>query len=443
MKNVRVIDEQGNEYEATYLKRAKGLVKKGRARFLSDNVICLACPPNISDLEDSQMKDFMLFGKKDTQSKTAASEVKAQNEEKTVTFEFVGEEKVPEVPKTEQTATENEKTVTFELSGEEKMPETPKSSEPAPQEEISTAYLLEQLAAIQRDNTYLKDAMEKVAQMGRGDETRAGVLADMVKARETTNQRLISTYSELLRRKNPSKLPNFDDFGKKWNGWKDKAKATLEESRENVVNVTVQAEKVEEQVPVEEVTENSAWNVDETIRRTMDKAMDIARQAVKGTKEAYNNLTVTVHSNKPSESATRLDMMTSFLRNKSLTAKDKELFFDHLDELLELEASAREKLMNLLTDVTVSGESKESLFDYLDEIANLDKAMQDKALDTVLDLLRDGAVHNAEKELFFDYLDDIAELEQSLQEKVLDILRDSDLTAEEKTVIFEHLEDLT
>jgi len=49
-----VVDEQGNEYEATYPKRAKGLVKNGRARFVSENKICLACPPNI-DLEELDM----------------------------------------------------------------------------------------------------------------------------------------------------------------------------------------------------------------------------------------------------------------------------------------------------------------------------------------------------------------------------------------------------
>lgn len=44
-KNVSVIDTQGNIYEATYPKRAKGLVKKGRARFVDDTTICLAHPP--------------------------------------------------------------------------------------------------------------------------------------------------------------------------------------------------------------------------------------------------------------------------------------------------------------------------------------------------------------------------------------------------------------
>ncbi len=55
-KNIIVVDEQGNEYEATYLKRAKGLVKNGRARFINENTICLACPPK-EYLEDNNMEN--------------------------------------------------------------------------------------------------------------------------------------------------------------------------------------------------------------------------------------------------------------------------------------------------------------------------------------------------------------------------------------------------
>jgi len=56
-KNIIVVDEQGNRYEATYPKRAKGLVKNGRARFIDNNTICLACPPNELDLEDNDMSE--------------------------------------------------------------------------------------------------------------------------------------------------------------------------------------------------------------------------------------------------------------------------------------------------------------------------------------------------------------------------------------------------
>uniref|UniRef100_UPI0040560E23 hypothetical protein n=1 Tax=Acetatifactor sp. TaxID=1872090 RepID=UPI0040560E23 len=54
-KNIIVVDEQGNYYEATYPKRAAGLVKNGRARFIDENTICLACPPY--DMEDKHMSN--------------------------------------------------------------------------------------------------------------------------------------------------------------------------------------------------------------------------------------------------------------------------------------------------------------------------------------------------------------------------------------------------
>ena len=61
-KNIIVVDEQGREYEATYLKRAKGLVKNGRARFVGENKICLACPPD-KIMEETEMEDNKLTAK--------------------------------------------------------------------------------------------------------------------------------------------------------------------------------------------------------------------------------------------------------------------------------------------------------------------------------------------------------------------------------------------
>ncbi|MDR3310608.1 MAG: hypothetical protein LBS90_04610 [Oscillospiraceae bacterium] len=57
-KNVVVVDEFGVDYGTTYLKRAKGLVKHGRARFIDDNRICLTRPPdNPKFLEDDTMEN--------------------------------------------------------------------------------------------------------------------------------------------------------------------------------------------------------------------------------------------------------------------------------------------------------------------------------------------------------------------------------------------------
>ena len=54
-KTIAVVDEQGNTYEATYPKRARGLVKKGRARFVSESMICLVRPPKVEEKRMSNM----------------------------------------------------------------------------------------------------------------------------------------------------------------------------------------------------------------------------------------------------------------------------------------------------------------------------------------------------------------------------------------------------
>ena len=54
-KNIIVVDENGTVFESTWLKRANGLVKKGRARWLDERTICLACPPE--QMEDNEMEN--------------------------------------------------------------------------------------------------------------------------------------------------------------------------------------------------------------------------------------------------------------------------------------------------------------------------------------------------------------------------------------------------
>ena len=59
-KNIEVVDEAGNVYEPTWPKRAKGLVKHGRARFVDENCICLTCPPDIKT-EETHMSNTSIF----------------------------------------------------------------------------------------------------------------------------------------------------------------------------------------------------------------------------------------------------------------------------------------------------------------------------------------------------------------------------------------------
>ena len=56
-RSIEVVDEAGNLYEPTWPKRAKGLVKHGRARFVDENRICLTCPPD-TESEETPMSDY-------------------------------------------------------------------------------------------------------------------------------------------------------------------------------------------------------------------------------------------------------------------------------------------------------------------------------------------------------------------------------------------------
>ena len=53
-KNIIVVDGNGNELHRTYAKRAKGLVKKGRAHFVQEDTICLTDPSGLHE-EDNHM----------------------------------------------------------------------------------------------------------------------------------------------------------------------------------------------------------------------------------------------------------------------------------------------------------------------------------------------------------------------------------------------------
>lgn len=145
-KNILVVDEQGNEYEATWPKRARGLVKNGRARFLSENKICLACPPN-RDLEDNGMTDIGMNNMETAENVAATLE-----------------------------------------------------------EAVDLAYIFKQIKAIQDQTAYLNNAIDGLTQMTDGDsgdcgspgniqgQAKAQALGDVVRCRETTNQQLLNFY---------------------------------------------------------------------------------------------------------------------------------------------------------------------------------------------------------------------------------------------------------
>lgn len=170
IKNVAVTDELGNEYEATYPKRAKGLVKKGRARFVSENRICLACPPN-------------------------------WNLEESITMSEVDNIKSPLTPLKNGADPE----IGFKPQPEE--------SKNIGEKKLTVGYLLEQIEKIAAQTEYLNQAMSELRQMenaGPGDMSTVGksqALSKIVTCRETTNQTLIRFYEKLYDDIKPAKAP--------------------------------------------------------------------------------------------------------------------------------------------------------------------------------------------------------------------------------------------
>ena len=149
-KNVKVFDEQDNFYGETYPKRAKGLVKNGRARYVGESSICLACPPNI-DLEDV-MEEILDI------KEQPGGQIKEQ----------------PQMP--------------------------------------TMKYVLERIDKIVNDTAHIREAITAVKEMEinggiSGDEARGNAISTAVQARETTNQQALRLYEKMyddLKPKNKS-----------------------------------------------------------------------------------------------------------------------------------------------------------------------------------------------------------------------------------------------
>ena len=186
-KNVTVVDERGNVYEATYPKRAKGLVKSGRARFVDDNKICLACPPNII-LEDKNMTN------QDVAAVLNEDISKIIREHPGMIEDGAGElilSKIGEV--LEQNAA---------------------ICEP----ELSMGYVLERIDKILNAKSHLDEVVSELRQMevaGSGDvgtQAKATALSDVVKCQATTNQRLLQLFEKMYDDLKPQKPRMLDSL---------------------------------------------------------------------------------------------------------------------------------------------------------------------------------------------------------------------------------------
>ena len=189
-KNIIVVDENGNKYEATYPKRAKGLVKNGRARFINENTICMLCPPKIK-LEDNYMSENK---KIDSINNT-------------------------NIPNNSGTPEEVADAISNSLNS---------TSEQQSSEKLTMDYLLGKIEEISLGQSFVTDAISELGKMksgGPGDvgtQEQAKAVGEIIKAREMTNQKLIALYEKM-----------YDDLTSKQTTLKEMAMQALEKAADD------------------------------------------------------------------------------------------------------------------------------------------------------------------------------------------------------------------
>ena len=207
-KNVIVVDEQGNEYKATYLKRAKGLVKHGRARFISENKICLACPPNINledEIVDKNININIDHAKLEEQIKRSLEKDLQGNTDGDIRSRISD--------------------ITFENAASENTASENLSDAP----ELTMAYVLARIDKIVNDTAHIHEAINAAASIEitkptegminyKGDiagSSKAEAISDVVKAREKTNRRLLLLLEKMYDDLKPNRNghANFRNFG--------------------------------------------------------------------------------------------------------------------------------------------------------------------------------------------------------------------------------------
>lgn len=174
-KNVIVFDEHENEIGTTWLKRARGLVKKGRACFVSENAIRLTSVPEYN-MEDDKM-----------------------SENKIETMEY------SDAAVVEEAAVEMEDAA--QASAANSTEEAAEAAEPVNRHTM--AYCLEQIEMIQKQSGELESLLREFLdeyirgregeQKPEKDRVDAAVEAfrDTVKCREATNQQLLRFYEKM------------------------------------------------------------------------------------------------------------------------------------------------------------------------------------------------------------------------------------------------------
>jgi hypothetical protein len=174
-KNIAVTDESGKQYEPTYWKRAKGLVKHGRARWVDEEKICLTCPPEQIEAEDITMDEKVANNIKDQ-----IAFLKADLDSLKITMEpGVGQGMVQTILKYREDTRQKILQLMSKLAGIE-----PEQADPTEKQ-----YYRQMLERIANDRAALQTAKEAAEEMD-DDEGRLEVIRNAVDEYETTKREI-------------------------------------------------------------------------------------------------------------------------------------------------------------------------------------------------------------------------------------------------------------
>lgn len=150
-KNITVLDMQNHVRGRTYIRRARGLVKKGRARFVDEHTIVLACPPEQS--EDIGMDDTR-FQTMENKAQEMAEQTEADHVQETAEQSGISEDAV-----------------------------------------LDGLYLVRKIDEIVNNTEYLTTALKQLEHL---EGEAAAAAGRMIECRERTNQRMIEMLEKLM-----------------------------------------------------------------------------------------------------------------------------------------------------------------------------------------------------------------------------------------------------
>ena len=230
-KNVEVVDLFGNTYAPTYIRRAKGLVKSGRARWSDDGAtkICLLVSPAQIDEEVNVMDINGNYNIPSTSDDSIEAQTQDENNENNendendvkVLYETGDANDVKDVKIANGLNEANNTKVT---SGVNDVNVIIGASGVNGEITLSIGYILGQMEKIRTDNGYIMEALNKIMDIEShpptmnaadyGAQAKAEAIGDIVKAREATNQKLLATYGQMYDDIKPKKERPESEKGK-------------------------------------------------------------------------------------------------------------------------------------------------------------------------------------------------------------------------------------